>query len=638
MCTFASHECVRAGRVFWCNAWAEISAKLVRTTGSHDRDGCIGVLDLPVSNYRPLIVSGVIINAVPGNRGRLSMRTSTFVMISFLGLICLAATLALYPRPDSPDKASVTLPERRSEIPVKSDADFSAEAAAVTDDGIQSAKAPVDRTSETVSGKPGNPAGLLLTPLQFPNWPKPILVIVATGEQHGYFEPCGCTANQLGGMSRRAGLFDQLKSLGWEVRGIDVGGLSQRTGPQAQLKFETTLEALRDLKYVGLGIGPDELKLEPGYLLSQHLTDGDPPLAFLGANLIFFGSKELGTPLPFTIFEHNGLKVGVTSIISDSFRRKVIPDRTAEDAAAADLQWTDPTEALKVVTQEFDKADVKLRILLSQSTPQESRMLAAEFPMLDIIVTADSVTDGERQPELIGRVRMLQVGRKGQQAGIIGIYPDDAVEPVRFELVALRGEQFADSARMTDLMQRYQDRLKGDSVVTATDAVAHVSGATFVGANKCGECHTKAFDIWKATPHAHAFESLDPSQKREGHERLHGVLRTFDPECLSCHVTGWEPEQYVRFQSGFLNEEFASSDDEKLLQKLLSGNQCENCHGPGSRHIEWIESDTAAAVKEVKVSLQQAEEQACIQCHDGDNSPDFKFESYWDAVKHYGKD
>ncbi len=119
---------------------------------------------------------------------------------------------------------------------------------------------------------------------------------------------------------------------------------------------------------------------------------------------------------------------------------------------------------------------------------------------------------------------------------------------------------------------------------------------------------------------------------------MHGVLRTFDPECLSCHVTGWEPQEYVRFQTGFLNEEFASSGDDKLLQKLLAGSQCENCHGPGSRHIELIESDPAAAVRDVKITLQQAEEQTCVKCHDGDNSPDFKFEKYWEAVKHYGKD
>ena len=162
--------------------------------------------------------------------------------------------------------------------------------------------------------------------------------------------------------------------------------------------------------------------------------------------------------------------------------------------------------------------------------------------------------------------------------------------------------------------------------------------AIYVGAAKCGECHTKAYAIWKNTPHAHAFESLDPSFQRKGFERLQGVNKTFDPECIACHVTGWDPEEYLRYESGFVNEEFAADDAEKLLQGLLAGNQCENCHGPGNRHVEYIEADNkVAAINEVKVTLLQAE-QTCNKCHDGDNSPGFKFEKYWEDVKHYGTD
>ena len=539
------------------------------------------------------------------------MRNSTFVVLSFLGLILLAAFLVLWP---------VATPEAAT------GASKSPSAAPVEQGSVQAV------TDVQTAGPPASA-------LQFPEWPKPKLVLVATGEQHGYFEPCGCTANQLGGMSRRAGLFEKLRSLGWDVRGIDVGGLSHRTGPQAQLKFETTLEALRELKYVGLAMGPEELKLDVGYLLSQHQTEGDVPLAFLGANLIFFGSKELGTPLPLTIIEQDGLKVGITSVMSDTIRRKVIPDRSADDAAAADLQWTDPDEALKDVLKKFDEADVRFRVLLSQSTVDESREFAKRFPAFDLIVTANGFGDGELKPELIGPVRLLQVGEKGKMAGVIGLYPDDKANPVRFELVKLSADRFPDSDQMTELMKTYQERLKDGQIVTADGASGHPSGASFVGASKCGECHTKAFAIWEKTPHAHALETLDPAHQRHGFERLQGVARTFDPECLACHVTGWEPREFVRFRTGFVNEEFAADDSEKLLQSLLAGSQCENCHGPGSRHIELIEADNKeAANKEVRVTLQQAKDQTCVNCHDLDNSPDFKFDKYWEEVKHYGKD
>jgi hypothetical protein len=156
------------------------------------------------------------------------MRNSTFVVLSFLGLIFLAASLIWMPLPkpaEAPDSPGpVTVPPA---IPIP---------------GSENAPA----LARTDKSEPP------ISPLKFPTWPAPKMVIVATGEQYGYFEPCGCTGNQLGGMSRRAGLFEKLNSLGWQARGIDVGGISRRTGPQAQLKFETTLEAMRELKYVAL--------------------------------------------------------------------------------------------------------------------------------------------------------------------------------------------------------------------------------------------------------------------------------------------------------------------------------------------------------------------------------------------------
>ena len=33
-----------------------------------------------------------------------------------------------------------------------------------------------------------------------------------------------------------------------------------------------------------------------------------------------------------------------------------------------------------------------------------------------------------------------------------------------------------------------------------------------------------------------------------------------------------------------------------------------------------------------------AEKHFCAECHDGDNSPDFKFETYWPKIVHKEKD
>ena len=410
------------------------------------------------------------------------MRNSTFIVLSFLGLIFLAASLIWMPLPEKP---STTDPGTPATVPPPIAA-FSPKQGDPRKPTSLIATQKSD--AATVSSDVAEPAPLV-SPLMFPEWPKPLLAFVVTGEQFGYFEPCGCTANQLGGMARRAGLFSKMESLGWTVRGVDVGGLSRRSGPQAQIKFETMLESLRELKYVALGMGVAELRLDPGYLLAQHLETGDPRLCFLGANLTFLGTKELGTPLPYTIAEVEGCKVGITSVMSDTIRREVIPDRTPEEAAVADLQWGDPAEALAEVLKKFDEEKVDFRVLLSQSTDEEIREQAAAFPQFDIIVAADG-KDGDREPEMIGPVRLLRVGEKGKTAGVVGLYPKGEKDSIRYELVTVSAAHFSESEKMAELMKVYQGRLKDSSIVTAENPVAHPSGATFVGASKCGECHT----------------------------------------------------------------------------------------------------------------------------------------------------
>ncbi|MCP4175396.1 MAG: hypothetical protein GY758_32000 [Fuerstiella sp.] len=461
-------------------------------------------------------------------------------------------------------------------------------------------------------------------------WPRPQLALLLTGEQQGYFEPCGCTSSQLGGMSRRADLARKLTDVGWTVRGLDVGGISRRTTRQAQIKFETTLAALRELDYLAIGLGPEELRMQPDFLLSQHV----PPLQFLSANLEFFGVSDLGTPLSSAIIEADGLRVGITSVMSDNLQKEVLPH--------PDIIWKDPAVALPDVLAEFDTRDVGLRVLLSQATVSESEALALQFPQFDVVLTAQGTGDPDPKAPMrkIGNTLLLETGRKGKYAGVLGVYPNNRETPFRYKLISLERDDFGETPSMITLMQTYQQRLESEQIVL-TDAVGapHPSGATFVGAETCGTCHESAMDVWKKTGHAHALESLDPQNQRIGHERLNGVKRTYDPECLACHVTGWDPHDYIRFQSGFLNEKFAADDDEKELHKLMAGTQCENCHGPGSRHIELVEADDlAAAAQEVRVTLEQAKKGVCEKCHDLDNSPKFDFDEYWDRVKHYGMD
>ena len=132
------------------------------------------------------------------------------------------------------------------------------------------------------------------------------------------------------------------------------------------------------------------------------------------------------------------------------------------------------------------------------------------------------------------------------------------------------------------------------------------------------------------TPHHEATHSIaHPNERSE-------ISRHHDPECLSCHVTGWNAQNYFPYESGYL--------DLKASEHLL-GNGCENCHGPGSAHVaaengegDYTDAELLALQKEMRLPLARARDR-CLQCHDLDNDPDFQeegaFEEYWKQIEHY---
>lgn len=480
----------------------------------------------------------------------------------------------------------------------------------------------VDET-ELPGGEPQ--PGFVSDELRFKTWPVPKAALILTGEQHGYIEPCGCTENQSGGVSRRGDLIRQLTELGWKTAGLDLGGLVKRDRLQSQLKFRTMLAALKDLNYKAISLGPEEVKLGADYLLSQNPPDN--PIGFVCANVTFYETPDLGTPVRTRVFEHGGLKFGVTGILGASLR----PELRQVD----DVTFEDPAKVLPKMLEALDAEQPDLRVLLSHGSMDEAKALAKESSAFDLVLTTGGAEDPDGRPERVGDTVLLNVGRKGKHAGVLAVYPDGSPK-FRFELVQLDRNRFGDTPKMIEHMRYYQDQLKEQEIAIQESPVGHPSGATFVGSAACADCHEEEYEIWKKSPHAEAFASLDPANKRHGSERLKGVPRMFDPECVCCHVTGWNPQDVYRYRSGFINELFAADDEEREMAPLLVGSGCENCHGPGSRHIELIdEGKEELAAKEVRFTQEQARSSdGCYKCHDLDNSPTFDFDKYWPKIAH----
>ncbi len=466
-------------------------------------------------------------------------------------------------------------------------------------------------------------------------WDKPAVALILGGEMLGYIEPCGCTSGQIGGLARRATLVDSLRSdRGWNVVGLELGGtmITDRIGrQQTKIKFDMARDALESMGFVSLGVGYQEAIPRQDELLEiseRDRTREDYGLRLTSANVRPYpDNPELDITQFYRVIDvpgpagGKGFRIAVTTVLGESASKGISSDLF--------FKIVPPAEALAEVLPRMKAEQPDLLVLLSHAKADETEQLIRQFPDFPLVVSMGGPEDGQLRPKTIGSTWLLQVGQKGKHVGVVGVYPQ-APEKFRYELVKLDGERFRNSPRLDDMMQEYQNRLRDDrpDLLDNAQPPAHPSGRTFVGAQVCADCHQGSFDTWKKTGHARAFEGL--SLGRADHQGR-WIDRKWDAECIACHAVGWEPQQALRWASGFV--------DEKTTPHLL-GNQCENCHGPGSKHVELENQgeDEVAMAEERKrmwLSKETAAAKTCRQCHDGDNDPNFDFEKYWPQIEHH---
>ncbi len=521
------------------------------------------------------------------------------------------------------------------------------------------------------------PSRLVMPKRFFRDWDKPTrpdFVLVLSGQQHGYIQPCGCSRPQVGGLERRCNLIRLLKERGWPVVAVDLGDVPQKEGPyqlanlQGLIKYRYSMLALQKMGYAAVGIGEYEAALPLfnalGEFALQEHGKADAPQTLV-ANLIDRENKFPAQMDSWRFVAAGTTKVGITCLVGPTVAGK-IKDR--------DVKFGPSEAAIRTVLKEMGERRVELPVLLYQGgsrnpkAPMPAEAVAAaerlkEFPLLVCLSESD---EPPALPLVVNRPNappawVLRLGHKGKNVVVVGVWRTgkaDAPFAFRHQLVDL-GEEFLTppgeekSNPVLELMEAYTKELRGDpkthpggdylsrysqskhmlQVMAPAGPQRPDEEATYVGSKVCKKCHDEAYKIWEKSKHSHAYQTLVDAKRPS--------LREYDPECIVCHTVGFAQ------QGGF---------KDALKTPQLKNVGCESCHGPASLHVkypndpEWQARMNLLWKAPEKENAEQKQKRMdkidhfCQKCHDTDNDVHWTrdeksgkggFERKWPEIQHY---
>ena len=325
-------------------------------------------------------------------------------------------------------------------------------------------------------------------------------------------------------------------------------------------------------------------------------------------------SPNLLSPKPFIVREVPSREPGGKSI-----RVAFIGLTEATPAPPTGFKFLDPAESARTTASEARKsADVV--VALAKLSLVEADRVARAAPGIDAIIAgnAESIIESFTPPHYVGQTLIVFTPFETRMLGELRFYRgsqgkfttkqrfialDEALvpeDPSAKQLV--QAALAAESQARSNSIKLLEDWL-AVSRTPVTNSLNHPNSknseatATFVSSSACSQCHTSQYLKWANGPHAHATDPLPPRALE------------FETSCLACHATGSAP----------------SLANNSVVSARLQSVQCEQCHGPGSKHVANPGKGYG------RIPDMQA---ACLTCHSAEASPGFDLKGAWERIRH----
>ncbi len=462
----------------------------------------------------------------------------------------------------------------------------------------------------------------------------------------GALEPCGCQKDMLGGVDHLAALIQKERDKAKASAVVAVGPtffmdetLKAERKEQDVWKAEALAKGLSTCGLVSFTPGKNDWAAGAAELVKLREASGG---ALVAANLS--GEAAAGA-VQKTVREMGGVKVAFLGVSVPRSSKGAPEGLTIDDAA----------KALSAAAKQARADGARIVVGFAALDRGEALRAAEAAPELDVLAVGSPYAEGEandapKPPRFVGPVLVVQPSNHLTRTAVIDLHVrgdgrfadgsglahaaevtdletqiDDLQKRIanwekdpgivakdletqkarlatlqqklaaaktpppvpqgsflRYELVDVRADLGRDP-KAFEAMTSYYKRVNAFNADKFKDKKAPPppkGEAWYVGQEPCRACHESAFVVWSKTGHSHAYKTLADEAKE------------FNLDCVSCHVTGYDKP--------------GGSTVTDVVEPNLKDVQCEQCHGPGSKHVQDPYGEPLVS---------SPGEDVCVACH-----------------------
>jgi hypothetical protein len=375
----------------------------------------------------------------------------------------------------------------------------------------------------------------------------------------GELKPCGCSGGQLGGLGRRAVIFDRVSEDKRMI--IDTGSFVESQGEQDLIKYNIILQSLKELDYDLVSLSEEDINTGKSVGLFEDVSS-------LFNVISYRQSADVDIPAKFTKSLLLRSKPVIVTVVT--FDAKSTPIEQAGRLFASDSN-SNPAGINILILNHCDDAIIDF--------------ITRRIPSVDCIVRPSESDEPIAMGNPNRRPFVFSIGRFGRYICGLKITESPAYKgKPRLSFLSIPvTEDLKEADSLVQLYKVYQQIVGERNLLEKYQKFSLPNGLEYTGSESCKNgCHDYEYDKWSQKAHADAYATL----VRVGSQ--------VDPECVNCHVVGME------YESGFVSEQKTG---------YLKNVGCENCHGPGSEHIRSGGNTALTGPKS-----------GCIDCHTPEHS------------------